>query len=297
MEKLDTRRPNQKLGLDLQAGEMPKPLLESSYFNITADEFTFLNFLEEQMGKQLALKDMMAMAKARLNLGAEGMEKLLEASGPVVKDICRNMEQPVSQLADMIKALMFQFYTVARRVQILGEDGFTEQDFDFEPGSMVPSHAPEEFAAAGRHSDGSQRLPSGESKYHQIERARMYCQNFFYHQTPNSLHQQQQMSRKLLFVQLASKGIVPIDPWTLAEVCDIPNYGPPPAGCTTVFERYMAWLDIQHELAQEMGQGAGQTRGPGGGQKGTGGRAPSGGAPPRVQSKDGGARSTITESR
>jgi hypothetical protein len=90
---------------------------------------------------------------------------------------------------------------------------------------------------------------------------------------------------------------VPIDPWTLAEVCDVPNYGPPPKGTSTVFERYMAWLDIQKEIAQEMGGGAGQTRGPHGGQKGTGGRSPSGGAQPRVISKDGGTRSTIAESR
>jgi hypothetical protein len=249
------------------------------------------------MGKQLALKDIVAMAKAKLNVGAEGIEKLLEASGPVVKDICRNMEQPVSQLADMVKALFFQYYTVSRRIQILGEDGWTEQDFDYDPGSMIPSHSPEEFAAAGRTLAGAQITPEKESRYHQIERARMYCNNFYYHQTPNSLHQQQQMSRKLLFVQLASKGIVPIDPWTLAEVCDIPNYGPPPRGTNTVFERYMAWLDIQHELAQEMGAGAGQTRGPKGGQKGTGGRAPSGGAPAMIRGKDGGTRSTITESR
>lgn len=296
MEKLDTRRPNQKIGIDMQAGEAPKPLLDRSYFSVDADEFTFLNFLEEQMGKQLALKDMLAMAKAKMNVGSDAMERLIEATGPVVKDICRNMEQPVAQLAELVKALMFQYYTVARRVQILGPDGATEEDFDFDPGTMIPSHMPEEFAAAGRF-DGRQKKPERESSSTQLERARRYMTNFYYHQTPNSLHQQQQMARKLLFVQLASKGIVPIDPWTLAETCDVPNYGPPPQGTSTVFERYMAWLDIQKEIAEEMGGGQQGTRGPHGGQKGTGGRAPSGGAQPRVISKDGGTRSTIAESR
>jgi hypothetical protein len=298
MEKLDTRRPNQKIGIDMQAGEAPKPLLDRSYFSVDADEFTFLQLLEDQMGKQLALKDMLAMAKAKLNVGSDAMERLIESSGPVVKDICRNMEQPVAQLADLVKALMFQYYTVSRRVQILGEDGLNEEDFDYDPNSMIPSHSPDEFAAAGKNFDGTQKMPAQESRYTQLERARMYCDNFYYHQTPNSLHQQQQMARKLLFVQLASKGIVPIDPWTLAEVCDVPNYGPAPKGTTTVFERWMAWHDIQKEMAQEMAGGAQPgTRGPQGGQRGTGGRSPSGNAPPRVISKDGGTRSTIAESR
>ena len=299
MEKLDTRRPNQKLGIDFQRGEMPKQLLTPEYFTISADEFTFLNFLESQMGKQLALDQVESLAKAKLNIGSEGLDKLLEMAGPVVKDISRNMEEPVCQLADMVKCLMFQYYTLPRRVQILGADGLTEEDYDYEPGNMIPSHTPEEFGAAGKDAEGNQKMPTQESMSTLQERARAYCNNFFYHQTPNSLHKGVQMTQKMLLIQLASKGIVPIDPWTLAEICDVPNYGPPPKGATTVMEKWMAWKDIQMEMAKEASQGmeGAGTRGPKGGQKGTGGRAPAGATAPHVETRDGGARSFISESK
>jgi hypothetical protein len=55
------------------------------------------------------------------------------------------------------------------------------------------------------------------------------------------------LSRKLLYIQLQKAG-QPIDPWTMAEINDIPNFGKPPAGTNTVFDRWVAWEKIKAEI-------------------------------------------------
>jgi hypothetical protein len=239
---------------------------------------------------------------------------MMEMAGPLVTDMSRNMERSLRDLGEMFKANCFQFYTVARKLQLLGPDGLTEEDFDFDPDTMIPSHLPWEPQSAPL------------SQYNRDQRAQWHQSNFVFHVTPNSLHQITQMTRKLLFLQLQRAG-VPIDPWTLAEVFDVPNFGKPPDGANTVIERWEAWqrivaqiqMAIQMQQAQQlmmsnpalaaqmmmgggMGGGAGVTDPmAAAGQAGNGGNAgpgrkPSGQQPPHVEQKDGGTRSTISES-
>lgn len=289
-ERLDTRRPNSKIGLNMQMGEGFKTVIPPEYYTINAEEFTWLEKLETTQDYLIGVRDVVAMAKARAASNPDALEKMMELAGPIVKDISRGMEQSLRDMGEMVKTSFFQFYTAARRVQLLGEDGVTEQDFDYEPGNMVPSHMPDE------------NKDDGQSRRTYLERARYYSKNFYFHVTPNSLHQITQMARKLLNLQLFRGGF-PIDPWTVAEACDIANFGPPPKGCSNVMERWMAWEDMKQERAIEAAQlmasmqGQAGGTGPNGGHKGQGGRAPSGQAPPTIRQKDGGTRSTITESK
>lgn len=298
-ERLDTRRPNQKIGINAQMNEQPfRPVLTPEYYRVDPVALEVNNTYDEMMDHQIGIRDIAAFAKARMGGNPDAMEKFLELAGPIVKDISRGMERSVRDLYEMVKSGFFQYYTAPRRVQMLGEDGVTEQDMDFEPGNMVPSHMPDEVPTEGA------------SKKTMLERARHYCQNFYFHITPYSLHNITQMSQKLLYLQLQRAGF-PLDPWTLAESCQVPNFGPPPKGTTNVIERWMAWQDIQSEHLVEMQQKiaaiTGQLMpagaqppggmGPKGGPTSTGGRAPTAQTAPRIQQKDGGARSTIRESK
>jgi hypothetical protein len=115
--------------------------------------------------------------------------------------------------------------------------------------------------------------------------------------TPYSLHEFNSISRKLFYIQLQARGF-PLDPWTQAELFDIRNFGELPLmtdpvtgevrRAETIFERWMAWMQIQANLQQAMG----------GGQQGGGrrGRPPTAAQAPTMENK-GGVRPIVRESK
>lgn len=312
VERFDPRQPGARVEVDSSIGvtDPVKPIFDPSQFDIPQIIPDFITTLEEKSDYMVGVADLTSLAKAQQTPSADSIEKLMELAGPLVTDMSRNMERSLRDLGEMFKSMVFQFYTAARKVQILGPDGLTEEDFDFEPDSMVPSHFPWQD-------------PKGPTSPRHV-RSQWHQNNFVFHVTPNSLHQITQMTRKLLFLQLQRSG-VPIDPWTLAEVFDIPNFGKPPDGANTVVERWEAWqriyaqiqTSIQAQMQMQMlaqgpmGQALGMAQagmgaeggspndpnGGGGGNPGPG-RDPSGQKPPHMEQKndENGPRTTIAES-
>ncbi|MFH1743264.1 MAG: hypothetical protein ABIH23_30020, partial [bacterium] len=269
MERLDPRQPGQTVGMNLSMGEAIKTILSPDHYNIPPQTFALIEKFEQIMDHQMGVNDIASIAKARQLPAADSLEKLLEVAGPLITDMSRNMERSMRDLGEMCKSLFLQFYTTQRKLQILGPDGLVEEDYDYDPGNMIPAHLPGEDLERA-------------SRFSMIQRARWHQNNFVFHVTPNSLHQITQLSRKLLYVQLW-RGQFPIDPWTLAEVLDVPNFGPAPKGATTVMERWVAWTRMMSEFGLETpGKPVG--------------RPPSGQKAPEIKQKEGGTRSTITES-
>lgn len=308
IDRFDPRRPGARVEVDSTTGvEDPvKPIFDPSQFDVPQWIPELIQGLEERADYLVGVQDLSALAKARQTPSADSIEKLMEVAGPLVYDMSRNMERSLRDLGELFKGVVFQFYTVARKLQVLGPDGLSEEDFDFEPGSMVPAHLPWENAS------------DGPSTFNRHARAQWHQNNFVFHIVPNSLHQITQMTRKLLYLQLMRSG-VPIDPWTLAEVFDVPNFGRPPSGANTVIERWEAWqkivaeiqmaIQLQMQQQQMMASPEGQAMGAlsqigqqMGGNNGTGGqpgRPPSAQQPPQMQTKengDGTQRQTISES-
>ena len=330
MESLDVRQGGQTVGVDFSTSERPiRPILDPGYYDVPQWIPNVIAANDEMMKYISGVNDFQAIAKARQLPSSDTVEKIMEMAGPLVTDVSRNMEASLGKLGEMIKCLFFEFYTVARRVQRLGDQGVDEHDTDYyEPSNMIPSHSDDE----------NKEEPS---KYTQVQRAQRYMNSFFFKITPNSLHQITQMSRKLLYIQLQKAGM-PIDPWTMATLNDLPNFGPAPAGTTTMLQRWVAWekmkgeltsdiqdkamekqaatqLKIQIRQAQAIQAASGGAPGQGGppqpnqppepgsagdmgGTPGPGpalghnapGRPPSFSGTPTIQNKDGGTRSTIT---
>ncbi len=306
IDRFDPRQPGARVEVDSTTGvEDPvKPIFDPSQFDVPQWIPELIQGLEDRSDYLVGVQDLTALAKARQTPSADSIEKLMETAGPLVYDMSRNMERSLRDVGELFKGCAFQFYTVARKIQVLGPDGLTEEDFDFDPGNMVPSHLPWESEDGG---------PSAHPRH---KRAQWHQNNFVFHVVPNSMHQITQMTRKLLYLQLMRAG-VPIDPWTLAEVFDIPNFGRPPSGANSVIERWEAWQKIMAEIQMaiqmqmqqqaimaspeaQMMMGLGQmgqaAAGQGGGQVG---RPPSGQQPPKLEEKsdgEGGSRSTISES-
>lgn len=282
MESIDLRAPNEEIAVNMSMGDAIKPILPADYYNFPANILQHLKDNEERAQWLTGTKDLSAMAKAGRIPSGDTLEKMMELAGPLAIDTARSMEDVVGQLGRMNLALFFQFYSLKRRIQIVGKDGTVEQDYDYDPGNMIPSHA------AGEDPD----KPSDQSM---VQRAREHVSNFYYWINPKSQHQQTQWSRKLLMLQLVKLGFdkFPIDPWTIAKALEIEDeFGPPPDGTHTIMQRAQAWRHILREYAaedQKMMAAASGGQGPG--------RPNSGHAPPQLKSKDGGTRTTMTTSK
>jgi hypothetical protein len=300
-QRFDPMEPRARIGFDGSMVEKPFQLaIPPEVLMIPPQIPEQRTHLEETMDHQMGLKDIMALSRARAGGAADDVNALMEAQGPIVKDISRTMERSLRDLGQMMKFLILQYYDAARVMRIVGEDGITPETFDYDPTSLIPSHMPGEQVDAP-------------SIYTMSERARKFAKNLNFFITPNSLHAITQMSRQLLYLQLY-RAQFPIDSRTVAEALDIPNYGSKPDG-NTVHDRWMSEQEEKLEFASRMAQIKDSLPGlqpppqPGGAPPGplganlggpthpNEGRPPTAQAPPRIVEKDGGARSTITESR
>jgi hypothetical protein len=279
--------------------------------------YTHIQKIEDEMDYLVAMRDMTNLAKANQIPSGESIDKLVELAGPIVTDISRSMERSLRDTGEMVKSLFYQFYDAPRKVQVLGRAGITEEDFLFEPASLIPVNM-------------RLSIYMGEVIPQNLVRAKRAMNGCIFHITPNSLHQQQQMTRKLLYFQLWRDGRFPIDPETVGEAMDIPDFGSLDSiagelGIDTskrktqgVLGRFFLWQEIQLAIQMKMqaviaqqqlamglqAQAAGVSAMAdqameAGGVKPNGqsreGRPPSGQRPPHLERKEMG-RSTISES-
>ncbi|HYE76360.1 MAG TPA: hypothetical protein VEI97_00105, partial [bacterium] len=135
------------------------------------------------------------------------------------------------------------------------------------------------------------------------ERARRHCQNFQFHITPNSSYNITDMQRQLMYLQLWRDGRFPIDPQTVAEALNVPNFGKDLEG--TVIERWKQWVVMMAKAQMAMQQQAMAAQAAsalGGIIPGTAGppegRPPSGGQPPQIRQVNDaqGPRTVVSES-
>jgi len=214
-QQFDPMAPRGRVGFD--GSQVTEPFKSPVDLNVYVTQETTLKFydlLKNALDEQLAIKDVLALAKARM--AGDDLEKLLEANGPIVEDMSRSMEPPMREIADQVKYLVLQHVPPARIMQVVGEDNMTLEAFDYKPSTMVPSHLPGEDPGTA---DSPKPSPTGE-----IDRARTFADNLRFVITPRSLHEMTQMSMRLGLIQLKKAG-VQIDSQTIADAWSVPNYG------------------------------------------------------------------------
>ncbi len=276
---LNPRQPGQRVKLNMQMGEAIKALLPANYADLPNYVMETIRYLNDQQDWIIGSRDVMALAKAK-QIPSEGtIDKLMEAAGPLAQDMTRSMERGMRDLGEMRRWLNLQFRTKRQLFAILGDNGVTEELFDFDPGTLIPSHMPDEDPEAGP------------SRYNRYQRAREFGSQLSYHVTANSMARLQQMSQKLIMLQLYQRGLLPSDPWTIAELFEVDGFGPPPESATNAIERHIEWTRVQAQLAAEA-QGQLQASG---GQQPQRGRPNTNRRAPQLRSK-GDGRSTVTTS-
>jgi hypothetical protein len=312
LQTTNPRLPGLRVGLDLSLNQADKqfiPMLPYQWYQanpavIEAAARILPAILKDQMG----VADVSAMARARQLPSGDSTEKLLEAMGPLVKDQSRNMEEAVRMLGEMWKSDWFQFSTAKRRFQVLGPDGVTDEDFDYDPGTLIPlTEDPKDKGKYVEMTEGPDGTwlhnPKTQVRWptlsvRQFERARWHKSNFSFSITPYSLHEFNSQTRKLMMLQAIKLGF-PLSWWTQAEqIFDIKNFGPcmfkdPETGvlreARNEMERYIVQLEIMARIAQATGGGGGK------GKQGRG-RPQTLQQPPSLEVKQGGAASTVRTS-
>jgi hypothetical protein len=288
------RKAGARAAANLQLGDPIKYPFPAEYYNVPQWITDWIASQEERMDYIAAVKDLVAIAKAKQIPGADTLEKLMEMAGPIAQDMVRALERPLTQLGEWRKSYYFQFYTRQRMITVTGPDGLVNEKVDIE---YLPTHL----------------LPMQQrDEVNTVPILKKSIDDFKYVVSESGINEIHRMTTKLFYIQLMKAGF-PISWWTFAKIAQIPNFGPPPEGTNTEMERWIAQKRIETELqieqAQEVagsgllgpdGQPVSSGGGPGGGGAGGGGGEP--GRPasfnkaPHIEQKDGGTRSTIATS-
>jgi hypothetical protein len=258
------------------------------HYNIPSYIPEYLAESERRIDYITGVQDLSAIAKAQQIPGADTLEKLLEMAGPIVQDMIRAVEEPLTFLGELRKGYYFQFYTYPRILQLTNRLG-ESADYDYMPDLLIPAIR-------------------GENLKTRNDRAKLYLHDFYYAVTQSGINELNRMTAKLFYLQLQKLGF-PISWWSIAKVSQIPNFGPEPEGTNNELERYVAQQRIMAELAQDQAAAMGAMAPdrtpqagelPSGGAQGAGGenrgRPQSLQQAPKLESKDGGTRSTVTTS-
>jgi hypothetical protein len=244
-ERLLVRKASVRIAYDPMGGKPVEAALQTGYQQVPQWILESQDKTEARMDNQAGTADLQALVKARTS-GADGMEKFLQAIGPIAQDMVRQQESSIARLMEILKFMFFQWYRADRRMKIGGDDMLTKEDFEYKSGDMIPESQP------------------GEPKLSYLQRARRHIAGFYCSIVPGSLHKIPQLTEQLKYMQLAMRGVVPIDWWTLAKIFNIPNFGKAPEGCNTVMQKFMAQKMLEQEMRGEGGEGQPAGRKPGG---------------------------------
>lgn len=200
---------NGQVGQDLEVTKIPEL---PSY---TMEFLQFLRTAQHELTGDATLDALMAAA-ANQSFDPESIEAWMNALSPELKLEGRQVEQSLRELADMQKANIFQFYDAKRRMQVLGDAGMTLQDFDYDPGNLIPAMQKGDVGY----------VPELDSNQDMRDRAQFFLKLFTFYVTPNSLLALNAQAEKLKYTMMMRAGIC--DVWTFWEKMEVPNAGEPP---------------------------------------------------------------------
>lgn len=313
MRLFDPRRPGSKIKLNMDGMKEGFKVLEGPNPQVLALALEALQFFLGKYNDLSGTPNLQELLALRQLPGAETIQRYWEALTPELRQEGRQVEMFLRDVAEQLKVIRFQYESNARRVTVLGDAGQLLEDFDFDPGSLVPAMTPDQ--------PGYQ--PAFDSTKPRDERAKAFHPTIVFMIAPNSVLAMNATEQKLIKLQLARAGMY--DFWSLLEALEIPNVGKPPAiplpplrpeQAATEFQTLLASgpqgaaqamgkflldplsgqlleirepMTVTERLIAQNKMGIGMTESPAG-------RKSSGQAPPQLEQKSDG-RTTVTESR
>jgi hypothetical protein len=231
LDRMDTRRAGGKYQHNPIAGKgmqiVPPPPLPPEFFK-------GLEFYLNEMNTLSGVADISQMMKLNQIPSSDSIEQIMESMSPSVRLRSRVIEAFMREFATMMAYNISQFMTLSQRLTIMGTDGVTQEDFDYDPATLIPAfvHA-DDF-----NSDGTITTAAlARGPLPRYDRAREFLRQFSFQIAPGSLLAASEIQRKMMYLQLSRGGL--IDHWTLLDVLGIPNVGNPPAGADNITDRLM----------------------------------------------------------
>ena len=203
----------------------------------------FGNWAIEEIGKLSGAQDLTSLTQLNQLPSADSVERIMEAMTPEVRLRSRILEAFTREFATITMYNIAQFKTQSERIATLGPDGVTFEDFDYDPGVLIPDFV---HAADFDNSGHPTAAAISRGPMPRQNRAREFLRQFTMHIAPGSLLNASEITDKLVYLQFAREGW--LDPQTLADKFGIPNYGEIPG--STVIEKLMSMA------AMGMGQTA-----------------------------------------
>lgn len=216
MRLLDPRRPGKRIKVQPGYGEAyakqdgPNPQVLAQCLGLWQE-------LTQKFTDLSGTANLAALLQLRQLPSADTIEKYYEALTPEIRSEARAIEVFLRDLSQMMKVNYFQFLSSAKRVQILGQGGITLNDFDYQPGTLVPALKPGEKGY-------TPELDVDNTTHDQ--RAQWFHKQFVFVVAPNSILAMNAQESKMVRLQLYRMGAY--DFWSLHETLETPNVGAPP---------------------------------------------------------------------
>ena len=231
IERMDTRRAGKKLRASmLQKGTIqvvgPDPL--------PADFWKGVEYYENKHRELSGSQDISSLMKLNQVPSSDSIEQIIESMSLMWRLRSRFIEVFMREFATMLAYNFTQFYTLPKRLTILGGAGVVPSDFHMDPGSLVPDfvHA-EDFDENGI----PKAVSLARGPLPRYDRATEFLRQFTFEVAPGSLLASSELAQQLKYLQLSRAGL--IDHWTLLDVLGIPNVGTPPPGTNSITERLL----------------------------------------------------------
>lgn len=238
-DRIDTRRAGLRIRL-AQSGSVT--MVDPNLQGIPA-AMEFTKLLIEEMKELSGTQELSSLVQLGQIPSSETIERMIESWSPAIRLRSRVMEAFLREVAMITLSNFFQFYTQAQRIAVLGPRGQTFEDFDFDPGTLIP-----DMLSMGLMDDVGNPLP-------RYERAREFIRYFTYQIAPGSLLAASEVTDKLMYLQLSRMGFCDI--LTLLEKLGVSNIAP-----ATMLDK--AGTTIMERLQWQQQMGIGMAVGPAG---------------------------------
>lgn len=214
-EKINTARPGLKVRYNPIAGkgmELRYPDALPAYF------FDTLRFSIEEIATLSGAHDLSNLAKLNQLPSADSVERIMEAMTPEVRLRSRILEAFTREFAIITAYNIAQFKTVSERMAILGPDGVTQEDFDYDPGTFLPDfvHA-DDFDEEGRPT----AVALARGPLPRYNRAKETMRMISMHIAPGSLLSASEITDKLMYLTLWREGGMDLE--TMLDKMGVPN--------------------------------------------------------------------------
>jgi hypothetical protein len=228
-DQFDTRRPGWKAFQNPLAGKGIQIVNPPPLEPIVPEH---RDWIQKEMREISGVNDLNQMLHLNQMPQNSTVDAILNGMTPVNRYRSRNIECFVQELATMLAYNFSQYYTLQMRVTIAGSGAVTQEDFDYDPESLIPAFVhTSDLDVSG--SPNAMALARGPLP--RFERAKEFLRRFTFKIAPGSFLNAAQIEDKMMAFQLFRAGV--LDVFTLWEKMGIPNIGTLPDNVRTIPER------------------------------------------------------------